>query len=427
MRLTLDALDEPAYMVNYNFLVEWCNDTAASALFGLDAELEPEIETRSLFKLMFNSPIVRPWIDRPALLAFQLSIAKIRLPKDSLAKAHADIAVDDLEFLEALYDETEPAQSGVLAKVHLNLAPADSEPEWHTVFASFFREGVLFIHQPAKAPSESFLELLSRRDQLIRGVVKCRQPILTPVCALVADLQDSLKICTELPPEEYFELINQGWQTCETVLRKYHAMQGKHAGDGMVAYFFPQPDCNYLLNALYAADEIKHAMRKLSKDWQLRKQWVNELYLNIGLNEGEEWFGTYRTATTVEFTVLGDTINHAGRLSDFARYGAVWATKNLIGKLSPEEREGICFGIRRVHEEDREIWVPETYSRLSNLIDPGNGKFEKFRDIATLAIAEIREITREDGTSRPGSGIRTNRPLNQPEGPDSARNKGTRQ
>ncbi len=54
-------------MVNYNFLVEWCNDTAARALFGLDAELDREIVARRLFKLMLNAaksrdvlPILRP-------------------------------------------------------------------------------------------------------------------------------------------------------------------------------------------------------------------------------------------------------------------------------------------------------------------------------------------------------------------------------
>ena len=163
----------------------------------------------------------------------------------------------------------------------------------------------------------------------------------------------------------------------------------------MVSYFFPQPDCDYMMNALYAADELKGAMRVLSKEWQLRKLWVNELYLNIGLNEGEEWFGTYHTATNVEFTVLGDTINHAGRLSDYARFGAVWVTKNLIGKLSPEHRATIRFGVRRSNEEGREIWIPATYSRLANLIDLTHGKYEKFRDIATLAITEVEEIERD--------------------------------
>ena len=164
----------------------------------------------------------------------------------------------------------------------------------------------------------------------------------------------------------------------------------------MVCYFFPQPDCNYLLNALHAANELKAAMAALSKQWQLRKQWANELYLNIGLNEGEEWFGTYHTATNVEFTVLGDTINHAGRLSDFARHGAVWVTKNLIGKLTPEGRRSIRYGIRRTNAEGRDMWIPATYSRLSNLIDLDNEKYEKFRVIATMAIAKVTEITRQE-------------------------------
>ena len=35
VRLTLDRLETPAYMVNYNFLVEWCNDQASEGFFGL--------------------------------------------------------------------------------------------------------------------------------------------------------------------------------------------------------------------------------------------------------------------------------------------------------------------------------------------------------------------------------------------------------
>jgi hypothetical protein len=40
---------------------------------------------------------------------------------------------------------------------------------------------------------------------------------------LVARLQDAVKICSELPPEEYFELINHVRQACEGVLRNNHA------------------------------------------------------------------------------------------------------------------------------------------------------------------------------------------------------------
>lgn len=399
VRLTLDRLETPAYMVNYNFLIEWCNDQASEGFFGLTAGLDPEIDNRSFFKLLANSAVARNWQDRDELIRFHLSIAKIRLPKEAFAKLAPEISNADLGLLQSLYDGTRAAQPGMIAETRVNMADARETPKWHNVYATFFREGVLFIHSPAEAPADTFLELLSRRDQLIRDLFRSRKPVFTPLCVMVADLQDSVKICAELPPDEYFELINQIWHMAENVLRRYHATQGKHAGDGMVSYFFPQPDRNYLLNAFVSAKELQQKMRELSHEWQLRKNWTNELYLNIGLNEGEEWFGTYHSATNLEFTVLGDTINHAGRLSDFARYGAVWATKNLVGKLNSDERERLQFGIRRTNSEGRDIWVPASYSRLSNLLDLNQGQYEKFRDIATLAITEIIDFEFDDDTS----------------------------
>jgi len=36
--------------------------------------------------------------------------------------------------------------------------------------------------------------------------------------------------------------------------------------------------------------------------------------------------------------------------------------------------------------------VPSVYSRISNLIDLKESKYEKFRDIAMLAVAEVIDI-----------------------------------
>jgi len=216
--------------------------------------------------------------------------------------------------------------------------------------------------------------------------------VLTPLAVLLADLQGSVKICSELPPEEYFELINEIWSAMAPVFRKYFGTYGKHVGDGMVYYFFPQPDSNYIFNALACAQELKLEMRKISKGWQLRKNWLNELYLNTGLHEGQEWLGTFQSATSVEIAVLGDTINHAARLSEFARYGAIWATKNLVSKLSAEERARIEYGITRRGEGDREHFVASSYSQLGTLIDLNSERYEKLRDITTLPITEIRSV-----------------------------------
>ncbi len=163
----------------------------------------------------------------------------------------------------------------------------------------------------------------------------------------------------------------------------------------MVYYFFPQPDCDYTLNALQCALELKEVMRDISREWQARKGWLYDLYLNIGLNDGQEWFGTYHTGNHVEFTVLGDTINHAARISDFAQSGSIWTTKNMLSQVSSERRQSIHFGIRRRTEQGEELFVNDIYARISSLVDLNEGQNIKFQDIATLPITEIIDMEKD--------------------------------
>ena len=215
---------------------------------------------------------------------------------------------------------------------------------------------------------------------------------------LVADLQNSVRICAELPPEEYFQLINDVWGGMEPILRRHFGTHGKHVGDGMVSYFFPQPDSNYMINALACARDMREEMQEISRRWRGDKNWLNDLILNIGLHEGQEWFGTFQTPTHVEFTVLGDTINMAARLSDLARDGAIWGTKSLIGKLSNNERKSMQYGIKRPNGSEEPVLVPNTFSRVSNLIDLDDSKNAKFQDIGALAVTEVFDMESPEKT-----------------------------
>ena len=277
-----------------------------------------------------------------------------------------------------------------MAELPLRLSLRDDKLLDFRAYATYFREGILIVLAEQEVPSRELLRLLGRRDVVIRTLLSKRLPVLTDLAVLVADLQESVAICSELPPDEYFELVNKIWATAGDIFRRYYGTYGKHVGDGMVYYFFPQPDSNHVMNAVTCAHELKGAMARLSKEWQLRKNWVNELYLNTGLNEGQEWLGTFQTSTSVEFVVLGDTINHTARLSDMARFGQIWATKNLMSKLPPEQREKIDFGIERTGANGQRMMVQSSYSRVGNLVDTEAGRYIKLRDIAGLAVTEIR-------------------------------------
>lgn len=397
MRLTLDQVEHPAYLVNPMFELEWHNDAALDNILGHDQKLSSDIKERSLFALLMDeSASVHGADGFENVLSFHLSVAKNRMQRRQLLSLDADLDDDELDQLARLYDDVEPVGHGRVVHAQVNLGKRGADDDWYNVYVSFFREGIFFAYSPIEAAEDDLMALLARRDIVIKDLLKKRRPYLTPLAVVVADLQDSVKICAELPPEEYFELINDIWGAMEPKLRKYYATHGKHVGDGMVYYFFPQPDCNYVVNAIRCAQEMKETMAEISKAWKKRKNWLNDLQLNIGLVEGQEWFGTYQTPTHIECTVLGDTINQAGRLSDFAREGSVWVTKSMLAQVPAKDREAIRYGIRRKDENGNEMLIPETYARIANLVDLDNAKYEKFNDIAVLPVAEILDVDMDE-------------------------------
>ncbi|MDP7456167.1 MAG: adenylate/guanylate cyclase domain-containing protein, partial [Gammaproteobacteria bacterium] len=182
------------------------------------------------------------------------------------------------------------------------------------------------------------------------------------------------------------------WQQSEPIFRKYYGTYGKHAGDGMVYYFFPQPDCDYKLNAIKCSLELQDMMKDITRQWQSKKGWFSDIFLNIGLNEGQEWFGSYHAGGHVEFTVLGETINYAARISDFARGGAIWVTKNMLNQISSGSRKSINFGITRRTIDNELVFVTDTYASISSMLGDSTSLNEKFRDIEMIPITEIRDI-----------------------------------
>ena len=390
LRLTVEDLAHPAYLVNRRFELEWCNPVAAARLVGEEEDGETQA---NLFARLIGSRLSERVAGWDELARFHLAIAKNFLSHEQLlAVAHGDDRKLASHLIQAFEEiEASSAEGGVLG-TEVNLAPPGQPAQWFKLYCSFFREGLFFTYAPLAEDQDSILTLLARRDLVIRDLLKKRRPHLTQLAVLTADLQGSCKICAELPPEEYFELINEVWSSMEPLLRRYYATHGKHVGDGMLYYFLPQPDSNYVMNAVRCGIEMREKMREIDDRWTRKKNWVNRLRLNIGIDEGQEWFGTYQTPTHVEVTALGDTINNASRLSDFASDGSLWVTKHALGRLAPAERERLTFGVRRRGGDGNELLARSTFARIGELAEARGLADGKFRDIAALAATEILDL-----------------------------------
>lgn len=386
LNLTVDKISYPAYMINYECGLIWLNEPAQQ-LFYANASIPERAEDRSII------PTLLDWVEnssneqKEALFVNHFNAVKHRLNRESLSKNIAALNPIDRKWLENCYDQALTPENLLIQDTFFYHANIGNQ----RVVAISFREGVLFTYIPEVEDANQLINWLSRRDSVIRTLLSQQLPVLTPLAAIVADLQNSVRICSELPPDEYFQLINEIWSTLDPIFRKYYGTYGKHTGDGMVYYFFPQPDQNYLMNAILCACEIRETMKKITHNWAIKKGWSNQLYMNIGLNEGQEWLGTFKTNTSYELVVLGETMNVCGRLSDFARLGKIWASKNLVSKLTPSERELIDYGVTRTGIEE-ELFVSKSYAQISTLLDKDDPRHKKLMDISSSVVTEIRAV-----------------------------------
>lgn len=386
LNVSIDSIPYPAYMINYECGLVWLNDAAQQSFF-IDSAIPDRAEDRSIIPKLFEWARNLSESDKETLFKSHFNVVKHRLSKESLSKTILSLPQEERRWLESCYEQSAPPKNTLIQDTTLRHAINVNK----RIIAISFREGVLFTYVPKSADADQLLEWLSHRDSVIRTLLSQRLPVLTPVAAMVADLQNSIRICSELPPEEYFQLINEIWSTLDPIFREYYGAYGKHTGDGMVYYFFPQPDNNYIMNAILCACKIRECMKVISHNWALKKGWTNQLFMNIGLNEGEEWLGTFKTNTSYELVVLGETINICGRLSDFSRYGEIWATKNLVSKLNSAERDLIDYGVTRKTLE-QEVFVSNSYAQISTLIDKDNLRHMKLIDISSTAVTQIRAI-----------------------------------
>ena len=215
-------------------------------------------------------------------------------------------------------------------------------------------------------------------------------PVLTPVAVLVSTLQGAADLWLQLPAGEYFELVNEIWIELDRIFASHGGRHGKHPGEGMVCHFLPRPTGSYLWSAVSAAQRAREAMRQISSRWQARKGWDFELFMNTGVDEGQEWLGPLRLSEPIELTVVGGAADHAAQLSRSARSGAIWITRNLIGRLSADERHRVIFGVPRPSPDNRRLLG--SFARLEELAAMQSPPAAVAPGLGQLAVTELLDL-----------------------------------
>lgn len=151
------------------------------------------------------------------------------------------------------------------------------------------------------------------------------------VTALFVDVVDSTALAYQIPAEELVHKLNRLFTSVVRAVSTHGGLVNKFQGDAALCVFgAPTRLADSAASALAAAREIRDAVRD-----------DGELDLGIGLAAGPAFAGQLGTSSRFEYTVIGDAVNEAARLTDDAKEvpGRILASEAVIEECHSAERE----------------------------------------------------------------------------------------
>ena len=176
-------------------------------------------------------------------------------------------------------------------------------------------------------------------DEIIARMDRDRAALTTgsraQAAVMFADMRGFTGIAEKLSPAQVFELLNEFFAALTAAAFRYDGTVFNMSGDSlMVGFGVPIAQDDGGVRALRAAREMLSAFNELAARWQDRYGIVTGL--GIGINRGEVIAGNVGSEQYMNYTLIGDTVNVAARLSQRARAGEVLFSSAL--KLSLDDQ-----------------------------------------------------------------------------------------
>jgi class 3 adenylate cyclase len=161
------------------------------------------------------------------------------------------------------------------------------------------------------------------------------------VAALFVDIAGSTSLVRRTGPEEMVGLLNRFFAVVVAAIEAEGGLVNKFEGDAALCVFgAPAEHEDPAGAALRAARRIGDAVRA-----------AGEVDVGVGVSCGPVWAGQVGAASRLEYTVIGDPVNEAARLTELAKDHPCRAVTSepTVRAAAPEERSHWA--------RDAEVWL----------------------------------------------------------------------
>ena len=184
---------------------------------------------------------------------------------------------------------------------------------------------------------------------------------------MFADLAGSTELSKRMASAAYFDLIRRLTGAADSAILDAGGIVGKHAGDGLSAFFLAEQVGSSpaaALAALRAARAIIAAAREEDVKMNIAIHWGATLYI-----------GQVATSGRLEVTALGDEVNECARIQEATHGGVLLATKALIERMDPSDARAAGIDVEDLR-----------YTLVADLPEAGE---KAVRDAGGIAVADV--------------------------------------
>ncbi|OBK35329.1 hypothetical protein A5658_07835 [Mycobacterium sp. 1245111.1] len=151
------------------------------------------------------------------------------------------------------------------------------------------------------------------------------------VAVVFVDLVGSTRMALELGPDRLVVRLNEFFAAVVESVERHQGWVNKFEGDAALAIFgAPEPISDHAGAALASARELSAALRSAEPG----------LAAGIGVSAGAVVAGNIGDPRRYEYTVIGDPVNEAARLAEYAKaHGGVAASGSALYSAAPAEAD----------------------------------------------------------------------------------------
>jgi PAS domain S-box-containing protein len=190
----------------------------------------------------------------------------------------------------------------------------------------------------------------------IRDLDAAQRPQRREVSVLYADVRGFSSYGEQVDPEELIEVINGYFTEAVNAIGRYQGMTDKFMGDAVMVLFNTplNPQKDHVERAVRTALLIRDGFERHHAELPAERR----LFFGMGIHTGEAVVGNVGSEQRRDYSAIGDTVNLAKRLQEFAGSGQIVVSGPVYDRVRGLVR---AVALPKVQLKGREAWE-ELYS-----------------------------------------------------------------